>query len=64
MCIHSRNCHHDCFSSDEADIREEVEESLVMENGYEVKSPSPVIPSSLLEKQVREKKTNVCNNES
>ena len=47
-------CHY-CFSSDEAEIKEEVEDSDVLENGYEGDLPSPVIPSSLLEVQVKEK---------
>ena len=46
---------HNRFSSDEAEIKEEVEDSDVLENGYEGDLPSPVIPSSLLEVQVKEK---------
>lgn len=41
------------FSSDEGEGKEELEELFVMENGYEGDLPSPVIPSSLLEEQVR-----------
>ncbi|XP_027058251.1 uncharacterized protein LOC113685010 isoform X5 [Pocillopora damicornis] len=43
-------------SSDEAEIKEEVEDSDVLENGYEGDLPSPVIPSSLLEVQPQEDK--------
>lgn len=43
-------------SSDEAEIKEEVEDSDVLENGYQGDLPSPVIPSSLLEVQPQEDK--------
>ena len=41
------------LSSDEGEVREELEEPFIMENGYEGDLPSPVIPSSLLEEQVK-----------
>jgi len=34
-------------------VKDELEEPFIMENGYEGDLPSPVIPSSLLEEQVR-----------
>jgi len=39
------------FSSDEGE-REDVGEVHIMDNGYEVHAPSPVIPPSLLAQQV------------
>ena len=41
------------LSSDEGEVKEELEEPFIMENGYEGDLPSPVIPSSLLEEQVK-----------
>ena len=41
------------LSSDEAEVKEELEEPFIMENGYEGDLPSPVIPSLLLEEQVK-----------
>lgn len=41
------------FSSDEGEGKDELAEYFAMENGYNGELPSPVIPSSLLEGQVR-----------
>ena len=41
------------LSSDEGEVKEELEEPFIMENGYEGDLPSPVIPSLLLEEQVK-----------
>ena len=41
------------LSSDEGEVKEELQEPFIMENGYEGDLPSPVIPSSLLEEQVK-----------
>lgn len=41
------------LSSDEGEVKDELEEPFIMENGYEGDLPSPVIPSSLLEEQVK-----------
>lgn len=46
--------YYNCYlSSDEGEVKEELEEPFIMENGYEGDLPSPVIPSSLLEEQVK-----------
>lgn len=44
---------HCILSSDEGEVKEDLEAPFVMENGYEGDLPSPVIPSSLLEEQVK-----------
>ena len=41
------------YSSDEGEGKDELAEFFAMENGYDGDLPSPVIPSSLLEGQVR-----------
>ena len=46
------------LSSDEGEVKEELEEPFIMENGYEGDLPSPVIPSLLLEEQVKLSKNN------
>lgn len=47
------NCELLILSSDEGEVKEDLEVPFVMENGYEGDLPSPVIPSSLLEEQVK-----------
>lgn len=50
LTVNYYNCY---LSSDEGEVKEELEEPFIMENGYEGDLPSPVIPSSLLEEQVK-----------
>ena len=42
-----------CFFSTDEGEREDLDEVHVMENGYEVHAPSPVVPPSLLAQQVQ-----------